>query len=349
MLVSPGLCIEAASSGLLLWFNKVLPSLLPFIILVNLLVSSESLVYLQSAMNKWTQKLWGLPGGSFLSFILGLIAGYPMGAKVTKELYEKNYLSLREAQKTLCFTNNCGPLFIVGTVGTLLLRNTSLGYFLLFIHFLSAFILSLCLRSLPLSPRGHKAALIQAKIPPSFATLFNEAVKGAMDTIVYVGAYIIFFSVLVHLLLEGLPPLIHSFHFATSSNLRLFAGLLELSNGVNSLCQASLPLQSCLPQLSFILGFGGLCVYFQTSYVLEDAPFSLIPYFFCKLAQGLLGLLLTEALYPFWLWQKEKKSLHFPIYWWCSLLLFVSLVSLLVHLLPFKTDFFKKSQAFSNK
>ncbi|PHV71104.1 hypothetical protein CS063_07170 [Sporanaerobium hydrogeniformans] len=324
MLLYPQLCIEAASSGLLLWFNKVLPSLLPFIILVNLLMGSDVLGKLQFTMNKWTQRLWHLPGGSLLAFILGLIAGYPMGAKVTKELYQQNYLSLSEAQKVLCFANNCGPLFIVGTVGTLLLQNTHLGYFLLFIHFLSAFLISICLRRFPARASSFKRNHHDTQSSSSFSNLFNEAVKNGMDTIVYVGAYIIFFSVLVSLFITVLPAFISPYHLQLSSSQLLFlSGLLELSNGVSGLCQSALPPATSLPLIAFILGFGGICILFQTSYILEKVPFSLVPYFFYKLAQGFISFLLTKCLYPLWQWQVEKTPFYLPVYWLGALLLFI--------------------------
>ena len=202
LLLFPNLCLQSAQHGLLLWFNKVLPSLLPFMIFINILVPLDGLNKLIAFSSPISQKLWHLPGHSFFAFIMGLIAGYPMGAKVVKTLYMEHKLTKEEAELTLCFSNNCGPLFIIGTVGTAMLSYTSLGYFLFFIHLLSAILISL------LTTRNHTSCHHSSNvshhldITPSFSTLLNQGVMNAMDTIVCVGGYIVSSPSLRHCLLK---------------------------------------------------------------------------------------------------------------------------------------------------
>ena len=174
MLLEPNVCIEGATLGLLLWFQKVLPSLLPFIILINLLCFLGVIFKLSQPINTLTTKLLGLSGSSFLIFLLGLISGYPMGAKLTKNLLEAGQLSYEEAQKNLCFVCNCGPLFIIGTIGTLMLGNSSLGYFLLFIHILSAFIMLLLSRFYKVSPIRKNVQTIATSSKMSFYYFYSK-------------------------------------------------------------------------------------------------------------------------------------------------------------------------------
>ena len=63
-----------------------------------------------------------------------MLSGYPLGAKLTCDLYNENKISKSEAQRILCFSNNSGPIFIIGTIGTQMLNNSALGYKLLAIH-----------------------------------------------------------------------------------------------------------------------------------------------------------------------------------------------------------------------
>ena len=53
--------------------------------------------------------------GSF-PFIMGIISGYPVGAKIVCNMRSEGKLSKVEAERLLSFTNNSGPLFIIGTV-----------------------------------------------------------------------------------------------------------------------------------------------------------------------------------------------------------------------------------------
>ncbi len=321
LLVFPSLCIQAASQGLLLWFNKIIPSLLPFIILMNILIHINVVDRISRLATPLTRLLWKLPGISLFAFIIGLVAGYPMGGKIIKELVQTQKLSPSEAHKTLCFCNNCGPLFIVGTIGTVMLNNISYGYFLVGIHFLSAFVLSLLHRPVLTTPssKTFPNQTSPSNTSSPFSKLFNEAVMNSMDTIVCIGGYIIFFSVITHLLNDtgliqlicNLPLLRHLSHQQVSATL---SGLLELSNGAYSLSSSSIAPEYKLALLSGIIGFGGYCVYFQTLYVLDDTPISTSCYFLSKGLQGVICFTLAGMLYPFFFMYTENTSSLFQFY-----------------------------------
>ncbi len=334
LLIFPNLCVDAARQGLLLWFNKVLPSLLPFMILINILVGLDSIKNISNHAGIITYKLWNLPGCTLFAFIMGLLAGYPMGGRIIKELVSAGNLTLKQGEKALCFCNNCGPLFIVGTVGTSLLGNVKLGYFLLLVHILSAIITSLLLK--PTYPLILTKCTTSQSTPSSktLSTLLNEAVVHSMDTMTCIGGYIIFFSVLSHLITDTLLlqwlfhlPLINQ--ISTSTLQAILTSFLEMSNGVNALSQISSPYALAL--LAATLAFGGLCVYFQTLYVLEGISFSTRPYFLSKCLQAIISFLLTCVLYPFFSMYTQGTKLVFNHTWCIILICFISTFISLTH------------------
>lgn len=339
MLISPNICIEGAKNGLLLWFNKVLPSLLPFIILTNILSQLGVIFKLSNFATPFTKKLLGLPGISFFIFIMGLIAGYPMGAKLTNQFLESKDLTYDEAQKTLCFCNNCGPLFIIGTVGTAMLKNPKAGYFLLTIHILSALLLGFIVSksSLNYSPVNKRAITIAPQ--NSFYTIFNTSVQNAMDTIVYVGGYIIFFSVLAAIIqaspviLNILSYLSHTLHISLNMILSAIIGSLELSTGIAFLSTHIAPNIYTFALIAAILSFGGFCVFFQASYVLQNSKLSLRLYLFSKLIQAFIAFSLTCILYPIFFRADSVFSLLHSLLWILVLLLILFLVPLIFHIL----------------
>lgn len=333
LLLFPSLCLQSAQKGLLLWFNKVLPSLLPFMILINILVPLDGLKNLINLSTPFTRKIWNLPGYSFFSFIMGLIASYPMGAKIVRQLYQTSKLSKEEAELTLCFSNNCGPLFIIGTIGTAMLARTSLGYYLFFIHLSSALTMSLLVTRT--APSSHCSSVPAANNTPcpSFSTLLNQGVMNAMDTIVCVGGYIILFSVLTTLLTEtplshALINLVSNSPMVKSGFTSIIAGLLELSNGSYQFTLLPLSIYS-LAAIASVIGFGGLCVYFQTLYVLEDSYLSTKPYLLSKCLQGGLSFGLCLIFYPFYLMYTRDTSIAFSSHIWLSGILIVCSVILL--------------------
>ena len=89
------------------------------------------------ALNRIMRPLFNVPGEGSFAFLMGIISGYPTGAKIVSNLKEKIICNTEECERLIAFTNNSGPLFIVGTVGSSLLSNSKIGFLLLFTHILA--------------------------------------------------------------------------------------------------------------------------------------------------------------------------------------------------------------------
>lgn len=335
LLIFPNLCINAARQGLLLWFNKVLPSLLPFMILIHMLTGLDTIKAISKHADKITYQVWQLPGCTLFAFMMGLLAGYPMGGRVIKDLVLTGNLTPKQGEKALCFCNNCGSLFIVGTVGTTLLGDVKLGYFLLVIHLLSAIISSLLLSPTFPSTNTKVVSIPTVSSSKTLPALFNAAVVNSMDTITYIGGYIIFFSVIAHLITDTQImkwifhlPIINQ--FSTSTIQAVFTSFLELSNGVSNLSQISSPY--ILALLATALAFGGLCIYFQTLYVLDGLSLSTKPYLLSKCLQATISFLLTCVLYPFFSMYTLGTKLVLNHTWNIILMTFITVFLLLSRL-----------------
>ena len=62
--------------------------------------------------------IFNVPGEGSFAFIMGIISGYPTGAKILVNFRKNNIVSREECERLLSFSNNSGPLFIIGTVGS---------------------------------------------------------------------------------------------------------------------------------------------------------------------------------------------------------------------------------------
>ena len=120
--------IIAVKNGLELWVNNVIPSLFPFFIATEILCNTNIINILGKILEKPVKFFFNVPGESSFALIMGIISGYPSGAKIVANLKSKEVLSLEEAERLIAFTNNSGPLFILGTVGVSLLNNNKIGY-----------------------------------------------------------------------------------------------------------------------------------------------------------------------------------------------------------------------------
>ena len=123
--------LSAAKNGLILWATAVVPSLFPFFVATEMLSYTNVISYLGKWLTPIMRPLFGVPGEAAFAFIMGLISGYPVGAKIVSNFIEQGVCNKEEAEGMLAFTNNSGPLFIIGTVGITLFGNTTIGVLLL--------------------------------------------------------------------------------------------------------------------------------------------------------------------------------------------------------------------------
>ena len=286
----------AMTQALALCVQVLLPSLFPFFVLSSMFISTGVIQRLSTRLEKPFQWLFGLPGSFGAALLLGAAGGYPVGAKTIATLYQQGQCSKRDAEKALRFCNNAGPAFLISAVGASLLQDPHAGLNLYAVHVLSALIIGFIYRK---NTDHVKYNGITADHMRNTATisLFLRAVTDAFSSFLNVSAFVLIFSVISTMLQQ--LPLIDSLHCLPGGGILwygLLAGFLELTSGVACLTQGVLPPSSLLPALSFLCGWGGCSVQFQTISLLHDAGLSCRQYLKSKLLQGILAALITGMI-----------------------------------------------------
>ena len=108
--------LPAVKSGLALWANSVVPSLFPFFVATELLMHTNIITLLGHLLNRFMKPLFNIRGEGSFAFIMGIISGYPVGAKIASNFRQNNICSKEECERLLSFTNNSGPLSLVQLV-----------------------------------------------------------------------------------------------------------------------------------------------------------------------------------------------------------------------------------------
>lgn len=98
--------LPAVKKGLTLWANSVVPSLFPFFVATELLMNTNIINILGKFFNKIMKPIFNISGEGAFCFIMGLISGYPVGAKIACNFRENNICSKEECERLLSFTNN---------------------------------------------------------------------------------------------------------------------------------------------------------------------------------------------------------------------------------------------------
>ena len=141
--------------------------------------------------------------GAF-ALIMGWLSGYPVGAKISMNFREKNICTKEECERLLSFTNNSGPLFIIGTCGIGLFGNSTIGVLLLIAHIFSSITTGFLFRFWKRNSSTftkYKTSKSDNKIQNvSFSNLgeiLGYSIKSAIITVVQIGGFVVLFSVII--------------------------------------------------------------------------------------------------------------------------------------------------------
>ena len=288
--------IKYIHQGLQLCAKTVVPSLFPFMVLSEIIVGSQPCIKLLDRITYPLQRLLRLPAAGCSSVLLGMLCGFPVGAKCAVLAFEQGELSKSEAERTIACSNNPSSAFLISAVGVSLWGNRRFGTALYACSILASLICGILLariekkedQTTPKSTHVHQTNAVHP------VTLFTSAIASATKSILLVCAYVVFFSALVGTfgIVLGqlrLPPWLSAPLFC----------VLELSGGVSQAAAFGSRTQAAW-LTAFAVGWSGLSVHCQILSICEGRGLSLRRYFLSKGLQALLcPLLLGLLLYFF--------------------------------------------------
>ena len=305
--------IQAAKEGINLWINCIIPSLLPFLIATELLSYTNFTYKLSTILNPIMKPIFNVSGIGAYILILGFISGYPIGAKLITNFKENNLLTNVEAERLLSFTNNSGPLFILGTIGISMYQNTLIGLLLLFTHILSALSVGFIFRFWKNKKEEKENNTIsKSKINKNNKIYFSnigeiltKSILSSINTIILIGGFVILFSVIISILNNSqiinifiivLTPILKIFNVPNIEEFikGIFYGLIEITNGIKFISNIhinAISINICLT--SFLLGLSGICVLFQVLSITSKSNISIKPYIIGKVMQAIFSFIYT--------------------------------------------------------
>ncbi|WP_207178024.1 nucleoside recognition protein [Anaerocellum diazotrophicum] len=297
MFLNPQLIIQSTTKSAIIWWEKVLPSLFPYFLIINVLIESKLINYLSNIFFLPSKKIFKLSPNGFLAMIIGMLTGYPVGSKMVCNLYSQKLISKNEAVRLLYFVNNSGPLFIIGTVGINLLGSRKYGYILFFTHIFASLIIALC------STRFVQSEILSVSElykPLNFdiGNVLSKSVKDSIESILIIGGFItLFFNLNSILEYFKIYHLICNLLRYTGVDASLIKGLLygffEITNGCLQININPLPIWQKLIASELIISWGGLSVHFQTISFLTAVGLQSSHYIIGKLIHCVLSALLT--------------------------------------------------------
>ncbi|BED91821.1 MAG: sporulation integral membrane protein YlbJ [Candidatus Improbicoccus pseudotrichonymphae] len=271
IIILPQISYNGVINGLKISVETLIPSLFPFMIL------SSFIVYLNlnyKIFEKITKFIFNLPSSSTIAIILGLIGGYPMGAKLIKDLFNQKLITEKQAERMILFCFNSGPAFTLNIVGYNIFKSRKIGIAIFLSQTLASLIIGIVL--------GWRSKLYKTKIEEKIQSKSekNKNLSYALikscetSSIVMINlcALVVIFNV-INSFIKYFTPCINK-NLTTS----IFS-ILEVTQGILESSKNNLGIE----HYSIILGWGGLCVHMQVKSIFGKLKFSYLKFIIFRL------------------------------------------------------------------
>lgn len=265
--------ISGASYGLMLWYKNVVPILLPFMLISSLVVERIS-----TGRNRRT--------ALFSTIFLGVLCGYPIGARVTDEYVTSGMYEKKTGNMILPLCNNSSPMFISGYIVSRILKN-KISFFtamlIIYVPYIFVTLISLLICKSKISKstkcksdnENPQKASTDTKSNLHNTRKTNDAMLNSIIQITYVGIYIMICSIIMQFILK--------INFIPY-DLRIYlSSVVEITRGTDMVYKYLLISENTKTALLLALtSFGGVSAILQTNKVIANSRLSIIRYIFMK-------------------------------------------------------------------
>jgi sporulation integral membrane protein YlbJ len=322
MILMPEPSFRAAERGLKVWWEIVLPALLPFFIAAELLMGMGVVHFMGVLMEPLMRPLFNVPGTGSFVFAMGLASGYPLGAALSARLNQDGLATKTEAERLMCFCNTSDPLFMTGAVAVGMLKRVDVGIYIIMAHYLSTLTVGVLMRFWKRdSPKSHPIPsdgrsfivmrayramrLAQKKEPKPFGEILGNAVNKSINTLLVILGFIVLSSVVFEILKAAgmaaalssmLSTLVPERLVPATLHESIVSGIFEITIGTSMVGATQAPLITKAAIVSAIIAWSGLSVHAQVAAVIQPARMSIWPYIGTRFVQAILAGLYTVLL-----------------------------------------------------
>lgn len=295
MLSHPNDTINSVLFGINIWMYNVFPSLFPFFILSDLLIN-YGFIELLGELFKNVMIFFGLPGDASFPFLMSFISGSPSGAKYTKQLLDNNLISIDDANHLIRFTHSINPLFVIGTVGSILLKDKRLGFLILLSIILSNILIGVIFKR-KINMHTNKVSIKKAIISmhkkrinnkDNFISILSSSIYNSIDILLLLLGIIIVFLIF--------SSIIDQFNINQNITI-ILKGLLEMTQGIKIVANSNFTNLFKVLLITLFLSFGGVSVHLQVSSIINGTKIKYKNFLFFRIIHSIFSLILVYLLF----------------------------------------------------
>ncbi|MBJ6361415.1 sporulation integral membrane protein YlbJ [Paenibacillus sp. GCM10012307] len=325
--VFPESSMTAAIRGISIWWEVLFPALFPFFVISEVLLGFGIVHFFGTLLDPMMRPVFRVPGIGGFVMTMGFVAGYPVGARLSAQLYDQKLINRTEGERLVALTTSSDPIFLIGAVAVGFFHNAALVPVLVVAHYGGSVLIGLLMRfydrgapATPVDVRKkadqsnnrlaaafmamHKARLMDAR---PLGKLLSDAIAAALRLMMVVGGLVVFFSVVMEVLTSAgaisvitsmVDALFRLFGLPASLSPAIVNGLFEVTLGVKaagSTTGSQLVHQAAAA--AWVLSWGGLSVHAQVVSLLSRTGMRYKPFLIARLIHGAIAMLLVYLLW----------------------------------------------------
>lgn len=277
----PSESAKGVSDGIELCFTSVIPSLFPFLVLSPFFTEYGLSDKIGSVFRKPVRFIFRQSPNAASVILFSNIGGFPVGARMIKQLFESGKISRGQGQRLMLFCINPGPAFVISCVGHGMLGSAKAGTLIFASLVASALLLGFFTRFAAEEPENKFDAVFPSDGKSASAALVAAAGQSTSGIIGVCGWVIIF---------SAAARLLEIFELSDGIQL-LLRCTLEITNGCKS-AAGRLP----IPVIAGIIGWSGLCVHCQVMPTVLTVGLPVKVFLTGRIVNGALAAVICQGL-----------------------------------------------------
>ena len=235
------------SAGISICINTLLPSVFPFMFFSTLVMNLKMFDGLFVKLSYLSKAIFDLPGVAMPIIIMSVIGGYPVGAFLIKDAFEKGKISSLQGKRLLLFCVNPGIGFTYSMIGCSLYNSLNIGIILFLVSVLSSLIIGLFSRFYEEGIDFKKEEQVTSRKMVSASIL--DSMNTSVRNVVNVCVWVVIFSCIASL--ADVLPLNESISDIIKILSEVTGGVIIAKENYNIFV------------LSSVVGFCGFCIHMQ--------------------------------------------------------------------------------------
>lgn len=276
----PNIMINSSINALLIFREKLFPSIFPFFVLSFLFINMGYPLILNKYFKNITRKIFHLSENTTFILLMSIISGFPSGAKYIVKDYSNNYITKEEGNQLLLFTHFANPLFVLGTCG-ILLNSKRLAYKILICQLLANIILGILVRPKNITITKKKEVVFSTS---SLISILPDAINEAMEVLIFMLGSITIFQFFTNCFLLFTNE---SVFFRT-----IFTGIMDLTSGINLVPTLSISIELKALLMLIFITFGSLSVHLQVINAIKNTNLSYTNFFIGRILETIISIIL---------------------------------------------------------